>query len=130
MPMMVSAIIARPPAPIRPRINIHIRINNWALLDDPGGGLNGRLGSDQSVQNRIADAAIFQRDDLVGGQCVAVPGVLNLVDYHRIADVGLHHGLDLGDGWTRWRCTDRRRARHATGQQETGQGQQILYLHA
>src|ERR1035437_2446058 len=73
-PVIAATVIIWPaPAPKRPRINIHIRVNRRALLD--GGccrlGWWFAGGTDQSVEHRVTGSRILQGDNLVGGQRVA-----------------------------------------------------------
>ena len=131
--VIAATVIKRPaPAPKRPRINIHIRVNHRALLD----GGSCRLcwgfvdGTDQSVENRVTGSGILELDDLVSGQRITAAGVLNLVHNHRIADMCLHHGFHLRYRRSRRRCADRRRARDAPGQKEARQSQRYFIFMA
>ena len=134
IPVVISAVVRGPPAPPeprpRPRINIHIRVNIRIAIRRGGGFHRGFVdGGDQRIEHRVAGAGVLERNNLVGGQCVAAAGVLNLVHDDRVADMGLNHGLDFGQRRSGRGPGDGVRCRDASGQTEAGQRQKEFRFH-
>ena len=118
----------------RPRVNIHIRVNIGALLNRGRGGLRRSFVRriDHGVEHRVTGSGVLECDDLFSRQSIAHGGVLDLVHDDRFTDVGLNHGLNLGnrEPGTRRRRGDRIRPCDAARQQEARQREEIFYFHS
>ncbi len=93
--VIAAGVIGPPPNPW-PWINIHCGVN-IGTLHYRGGSLNRWFagGIDQRIENRVTGTGSLEGDNLVSRQRIASGGVLNLAHYDWIADMGLHHGLDI-----------------------------------